>query len=176
MSLLLNLFRLYRQRKHLTVALAQSNVILERCVAERTADLDAANQELRRQNEILRENQTLHEEMEHLSRHDIRSPLSGSISFCDYMQTTPDLSEDLSSIAGMITGSCSRIIDMANRSLDLCKIEMGASELRLEATDLLALLRQIGHDTASLGKTNERLHLTLDDRPATETDTFLVPA
>ncbi len=175
-ALLVYLFRLYRQRKHLTAALTQSNVILERRVEERTADLDAANQELKRQNEILLENQALREEMEHISRHDIRSPLSGIINFCDYMQTIPDLPEELFPVAGMIKDSCYSIIDMANRSLDLRKIEMGTYELRIEDTDLLALLRQIGHDTNSLRETDSLLHLTLGDRQATATDTFLVPA
>ena len=173
-SLLLYLFRLYRQRKHLAVALTQSNVILERRVEERTADLDAANQELKRQNELLLENQALREEMENISRHDIRSPLSGIISFCDHMQAIPNLPEDLYPIAGMIKDSCYRIIDMTNRSLDLHKIEMGTYELRIEDTDLLTLLHQIDHDTASLWENNSLLYLTVSGRPATETDTFMV--
>jgi len=174
--LLLYLFRLYRQRRRLAAELAESNAVLERRVEERTADLDVANRDLKRQNEILLENQTLREEMEHISRHDIRSPLSGIISFCDYMQSTPNLPDNLRPLAGMIKDRCYQIIDMANRSLDLRKIEMGTYELCIEDTDLLALLRQIGHDTASLRETNSLLRLTLGGRSAAETDTFLVRA
>ena len=163
--LLLYLFRLYHQRMRLAAELTRSNAVLEQRVKERTADLDRANRELKRQNEILLENQKLREEMEHISRHDIRSPLSGIIGFCDEMESIPSLPEDLPPIARMIKDRCYQIIDTANRSLDLRKIEMGSYELCIENTDLLVLLRQIGHDTASQRETDAPLRLTLGQRP-----------
>ena len=174
--LLLYLFRLYRQRKRLAAELAQSNAVLEQRVEERTADLDVANRELTTQNEILLENQTLREEMEHITRHDIRSPLSGIINFCDYMDLIPNLPDDLPGAARMIKDRCYQIIDMANRSLDMRKIEMGIFELSDEETDLLVLLRQIEYDTSALRENKARLRFSLGHRPAGEADTFLVRA
>jgi signal transduction histidine kinase len=76
----------------------------------------------------------------------------------------------------MIESEGRRLLDMINRSLDLFKIEQGMYALRPEAVDLLSVAQEvIGHHALLMRVKNLSAIILVDDRPAAETDTFVVP-
>jgi len=128
-------------------------------------------------NEQLRQAAVFREEVEHVMHHDLKSPLSVILAAPDLIKMMGgSLTEKQLSYLEMIEGVGRRLLDMINRSLDLFKIEQGIYALRPETVDLLAVAREvISHSEALMCVKNLSAVVLIDDRPAAETDTFVVP-
>jgi signal transduction histidine kinase len=143
-----------RMKIHLDLAdsnrqLRQWTETLEERVKERTGLLEQANLELEKQNEILKDNQDLREEIEHITQHDLRSPISGIIGLAELLLEN-DPTESLASDLKMIIESGYLALDMIGRSLSMLKIERGVYALKRDEFNLIALVNQVIRDTASL--------------------------
>jgi signal transduction histidine kinase len=101
--------------------------------------LVAARTELEKQNAELLEINKLREEVEQISRHDIKNPLSVIIGYSQMLldeELTDEQRADLQQVEE--AGFC--ILEMLNRSLDLFKIERGTFEFTPAKVDLTKLL------------------------------------
>ncbi len=134
-------------------------------------ELSAARKRLAQQNQILAETVRLREEIERLTRHDLKGPLSGIITMSEILlqeiQGDPQLHEK----AAIINRSGYRILQMIDRSLDLYKMETGRYQLQAEAIELPPLLERVWRDherVASRGGLDLVLHYRgLATHPAT---------
>lgn len=173
---------LARVQLHATLAganreLAALNRTLEARVEERTATLDAANKKLEKQNAVLLDNQKLREQLEQVTRHDLKSPVAGMISICDLIRSEGGLSEDQQFLADKLVAQGYELINTINQSLSRHKLELGTYELHLDLCDLLELLRRIDVDTRLLQRDMEaEFRLLLEGEAAKESDGFLIQA
>ena len=107
-------------------------------------ELAEAHKELERQNEILKENIRLREQMEQVSRHDLKNPLQILLASAQLLSSDlPLKKEDIREMATSQVEACHTMLNMINRSMDLYKLENGSYGLSPEAVDLLSLLDRI---------------------------------
>ncbi len=107
-------------------------------------ELLKARQELERQNEILRENIRLREQVEHITRHDLRNPVQVIMGASEIIASAPPLEKkELEKMVDLQLKACRSILNMMNRSLDLYKMEDGSFRLDAKKTDLIPLMDQV---------------------------------
>lgn len=105
--------------------------------------LKLAQEDLVKQNEILRENVRLREEVERITKHDLRTPLNSVINLPYLMLQEGNLSEGQIELLKMLEESGYRMLEIINSSLDLYKMETGRYALQEAPVNLLRLVQQI---------------------------------
>ena len=110
--------------------------------------------ELKRQNEILRENARLREEVEHISRHDLKNPLMVIMNVPTLLSRHPNITADQKALLAMDLDAGRKMLDMINRSIDVYRMETGTYEVHPVLVDALKVIRQIaiGNTTTSSRK------------------------
>lgn len=105
-------FRLYVQRTKAQMAR------LEEIIAERTAELRTANEELKR----LDQQKTM---FYSIINHEMRTPLTSILGYCDLLQLRSggDLSDKQRELIGIIKDNGRRLLDLVNNLLDVSRIE-----------------------------------------------------
>ena len=106
-------------------------------------ELKQAQEELEGQNEILRENVRLREEVEAISSHNLKNPLMVVMSVSELLLADAGLSERQQRLLRMIEEASVRILDMTNRAIDLFKMEKGTYVFEPAAVDVLRIIEQI---------------------------------
>ncbi|MFP4213067.1 MAG: ATP-binding protein [Desulfohalobiaceae bacterium] len=102
----------------------------------------------------------LQEEVQQMTRHDLKTPLNAIIGIPQLLLDEPNLTEQQKQMLGYIEESGNRMLNMINQSLHLYHMEMGSYELQPEQIDLLALIHRIQHDLENL-LTQKRLVLSI---------------
>lgn len=108
--------------------------------------LSAAMNDLKRQNELLIENAHLREDVERMTRHDLKSPLAVALHGSQALLAS-ELSASQRDSARMIEMAAGNALEMINRTLDMYKMEKGEYQPQLEAFDIAALLAKMGRQT-----------------------------
>ncbi|MEO5348271.1 MAG: response regulator [Magnetococcus sp. YQC-3] len=109
-------------------------------------DLHKTKQELLQRNEELLHTLRIREDMENLSRHDLKGPLVGIIGLPELLLEDTNLTEEQRQLLKVIETNGYTMLEMINRSLDLFKMESGTYQLQAKPFDLLALLHKIVSD------------------------------
>ena len=138
--------------------------------------LKRARENLEQQNEALRESAQLREEVEQISRHDLKNPLMVIMNVPSFLRRQPNVTSDQRRWLQMIEDAARRLLEMINSSIDLFKMERGAYALSPVDVDALAVARRIA-EAARLGSASEEcvaIDLILEGSPATETDVFFI--
>jgi PAS domain S-box-containing protein len=164
---LMGIIRDTTERREAQQALYQSHLTLEHRVIERTAQLEAANQELDAFSTAISHDLRVAEAADRVKSgflatmsHELRTPLNSIIGFTAIVlkglagPLTPEQSKQL----GMVRGSARHLLDLINDVLDLSKIEAGQLEVRAELFDLRVALE---HVTASITPLADKKGLTL---------------
>jgi signal transduction histidine kinase len=127
LPILLNIyaFRLYVAR---TKAQMQH---LEEIIAERTADLQKANKELRQLDR-------LKTSFFAVINHEMRNPLTAIIGYTDLMLRDSQLTSDQLRKLGYIKDNSQRLLDLANNLLDITRIEEEKTQIRPGILDVMA--------------------------------------
>ncbi len=122
--------------------------------------LDAMQQ----RNRLLVENAKLREDVERMTRHDLKAPLTGIIKFPTLILRNPDnLTSDQIKLTTMIHEAGLRMLHLINRSAELYKMEQGTYELRSERFDLVKSLRDIQNENrAEMEHKNLSLTVEID--------------
>jgi PAS domain S-box-containing protein len=89
---------------------------------------------------ILAENISLREEVEHITRHDLKTPLNAIIGLPDALLEDDNLRPDQRKLINQIQKTGFRMLEQINRSLDLYRMEQGLYELHYESIQLEPLL------------------------------------
>lgn len=139
-------------------------------------ELARARGELARQNEILRENAQLRDDVERITRHDLKSPVSGIISLTRLIADSGDWDAERKEMLHYVEEAGYRLLDMINQSLDMYKMETGVYRLEPAPVNILKLIRQIIKDAAKVIN-NQKLQLNLIVRgqPLSSLDYFWLP-
>ncbi|MEO5333155.1 MAG: response regulator [Magnetococcus sp. YQC-5] len=129
-------------------------IILAR--SRNTIALQRAKETLIRKNEDLQRALKIHEDMENMSRHDLKSPLS-SILVAPYVllnDANINLTEDHKALLRVVESSCYAILEIINRSFDLVKMEGGNYHIQYEIFDILKVLERVVGDLRHLATIN----------------------
>ncbi|EFI35749.1 response regulator receiver sensor signal transduction histidine kinase [Desulfonatronospira thiodismutans ASO3-1] len=115
-------------------------------------DLYQARQRLAAQNKSLMEAARMRDEVEHIMRHDLKSPLTAMTGLPDILLMDDNLTTEQRETLQLMNEQGRRMLDMINMSLTLLKIEYGDYEPVLEKLDILALLRNTTSELSQLAK------------------------
>lgn len=96
--------------------------------------------------EALRQAEKLRNDVDQITRHDIKSPLIGAINGINYLERYTSVDEDQKEILADMRESVNTGLELINRSLDIYKMETGTYEYHQEPVDLLALARRVCTD------------------------------
>lgn len=108
--------------------------------------LAAATADLKRQNALLIENAHLREDVERMTRHDLKSPIAVALHGSQALLDTA-LSERQREHARMIEMAANNALEMINRTLDIHRMEKGEYQPALQAFDLGILLERVAEQT-----------------------------
>jgi len=137
--------------------------------------LRLARKKLEEQNRQLIEAAKLREDVERMSRHDLKSPLSVILATPDLLMMKNNLLPEQIEMLQMIRRSGYRMLDMIDRSLDLYKMETGVYPHKPEAVDLVAVVRKIVEETQESAAFRQiSLEVLVDGNLLSDNDTFVV--
>jgi len=97
-----------------------------------------------------KELEQLKEDVDRITRHDLKSPLNGIISMPQILMEEGNLSRKQQEILGDIQGAGQRMLYMINMSLGLYQMERGIYELEPRPVDLLPVLSEVERDLDNL--------------------------
>lgn len=103
----------------------------------------AQNAQLARQNAALQETAHLREDIERITHHDLKSPLTTILGVAQILRLHPALPEALDNSIQMLEDAGLLMLNMINLSLDLLKIERGEYRVRPVPVNLVGLIRKI---------------------------------
>jgi two-component system, sensor histidine kinase and response regulator len=106
-------------------------------------DLKLAREDLVRQNDILRENARLREEVEAIGRHDLKNPLMIVMNIPQVLMADANLSESQRSLLKMVEEAGQRMLGMINLNIDMYKMEEGTYQLQPTAVNILQSIERI---------------------------------
>jgi CheY-like chemotaxis protein len=101
-----------------------------------------AHMALKLKNELLKENMRLREDMERISRHDLKSPLTAIISSSKLFDKS-NLTEKQKKQINRINNAGYIMLNMINHSLDLYKMETGIYHYTPVPVDIISILDDI---------------------------------
>lgn len=117
----------------------------------------------------------LKEDVERITRHDLKAPLTAFIGLPEALLMDDNLSDEQRQVVEVIRQSGLKMLDMINLSLDLFKMESGTYRFEPKPVDLLALLRRIKDETARLARSKGlSLEFLVDKREPVQGETFPV--
>ena len=102
--------------------------------------------ERRAYEEALKETVRLREEVERMSRHDLKTPLNSVIAVSRLLRENAKLSADDEELLSIVERAGYRILSMVNLSLDLFRMEQGTYQFRPQAVDLAELAHKVAAD------------------------------
>jgi PAS domain S-box-containing protein len=107
---------------------------------------------LRELNRALEESVRLREEVDRMSRHDLKTPLNAIIGISRLMHEEGRLSAEDAQLATRIEEAGFRLLSMINLSLDMFRMEQGTYPLSPKAVDLRDVLDKVVRDLRSHAK------------------------
>jgi signal transduction histidine kinase len=126
---------------------------------------EAAKEHSRHQAEKLRE------DVDQITRHDIKTPLLGVLSGITYLENYTTLDREQKEMLDDMRHAANTGMDLINRSLDLYKMETGAYEYVPAEVDILYVCRRVADDLSELaGQRNVALKVLFGDTPLTRGD------
>lgn len=112
--------------------------------------LKAAMERLERQNRELAEAARLREDVEHITHHDLKGPLSAIISLPQLILAGGNLGDEQREYLDIIEQSGYKMLNIINLSLGLLKMELGGYALSATVVDLLRVSRKVVEELAAL--------------------------
>lgn len=104
--------------------------------------LATAMLDVKRQNELLIENARLREDVERMTRHDLKSPIAVALHGSQALLCSP-LTQTQREQAHMIETAAENALEMINRTLDVYKMEQGTYQPALQMFDLGEMLERV---------------------------------
>jgi len=140
-------------------------------------ELYLSKKKLKEQNEQLKLMGQLREEIEKITQHDMKSPLTAITGFSKMLIDWGNLNDKNLKMAQRIWDAGERLIKMINRSLDLYKLETGDYEKKLDKLNVVPIIISTLDELKSLNKSkNIEYSLQFNDRPLTKEDSLYIYA
>ena len=138
-------------------------------------ELKQAREELEAQNEILKENARLREDVEHLTRHDLKNPLMVILNIPGLLMRRPGIGADEVKWLQMILSSARRMLEIINMSTGIFKMEQGTYVPKPEPVDALAVARQIAESMEKIvDPGSAQISMSVNGGSAGASDSFMV--
>lgn len=113
----------------------------------------------------LEENARLREDVERMSRHDLKTPLNSIVGATRLLRDDPKLTTDQRELVGVLQRASMRMLEMVNLSLGLFRMETGIYDFRPHAVDLREVVTRVLVDLHSYAEANGvELHVPGSDR------------
>lgn len=103
----------------------------------------------------------LREEMDQITRHDLKTPLAGFISVPQVLLMSENLTEEQRELVGAMLDSGRRMLRLINISLDLYKLEQGTYQLQPTDVDLLQLAEGLSYELRHMCSDQKKTLLVL---------------
>lgn len=100
----------------------------------------------------LEETARLREDVDRISRHDLRTPLAGIVGTARQMAADARLAPDQREQVTSVRDAALRALEMVNLSLGLYRMEAGTYDLRPEVVDLSGVMARVARDLAALAE------------------------
>jgi len=137
-------------------------------------ELKKSRDELKKQNEVLLENAQLREDIERISRHDLKTPLNSIINFPKLMKKD-NLTEEQREKLKKISSTGYKMLNMINLSLDMYKMEQGTYRFTPTPVDLISVVNDIVEENSMLTMLRGvSVEILVNGAPAGNEDPFLV--
>jgi len=107
---------------------------------------EAAKEHSRLQAEKLRE------DVDQITRHDIKSPLLGMLNGITYLESFTNVDQEQQEMLNDMRHAANTGMDLINRSLDLYKMEAGNYDYAPADVDILSVCRRVVHDLSELAR------------------------
>ncbi|MDB5943603.1 MAG: hypothetical protein JWQ13_3169 [Ramlibacter sp.] len=115
----------------------------------------------------LEENARLREDVERISRHDLKTPLNSILGVTRLLRDDARLTSEQRELVGVLQRAGFRMLEMVNLSLGLFKMETGSYDFRPQAVDLREVVTRVLVDLHSHADAHVvTLHLQGSDRAA----------
>ena len=129
-------------------------------------ELLQSRRHLEEQNRQLVETARLREDIEHITRHDLKSPLNAIINLPELLLEECEFTDSQRESVNMIIESGYHMLEMINRSLDLLKMERGIYEFNPQPVDILSVMRRVLIEVSpQTTSKNLQVNLQLDKQP-----------
>jgi CheY-like chemotaxis protein len=129
--------------------------------------LTKARKQLEEQNEELIKAAKLREDVERITRHDLKSPLNAIIGVPQLLELEGNLTDEQLEYVGMITEAGQKMLRMINLSLDLFKMEQGLYKLDRSPVEIVSVLRNVLRETQSVTASfNISVRILIEGKPA----------
>jgi len=133
--------------------------------------------ELQQQNQALAEATRLRDDVERITRHDLKTPLNSIIGVPSLLIEEYDFSPIDFELLMNVERAGRTMLNMINRSLDLYKMEVGTYHLVAKPLNLLSLLHIILKEIRTLPSAENKTYTIQQyGQPANETDEFWILA
>lgn len=110
---------------------------------------------LKRQNAALAENARLREDVERMSRHDLKTPLNSIIGVAQLLREDAAVPPEHRELLGIAERAGYRMLEMVNLSLDLSRMELGTYDFRPQAVNLLDVVDRVMLDLQGLAQASQ---------------------
>ena len=152
-----------------------SSIVLAR--VETQLKLKDAFETMASQNKKLIEAAKLREEVERITHHDLKNPLTGIFTGVELLEFMEGLNPDQVDVLKIIKGAAHKMLHMINSSLDLFKMEQNIYRLTLVDVDLIKIILWIEKEFHSLIKLKQTsILIKKDNLSVSENENFIVRA
>jgi signal transduction histidine kinase/CheY-like chemotaxis protein/HPt (histidine-containing phosphotransfer) domain-containing protein len=101
---------------------------------------------LKRQNAALAENAQLREDVERMSRHDLKTPLNSIIGVARLLREDEKVPTEQRELLAIAERAGYRLLEMVNLSLDLSRMELGSYDFRPQAVNVMDVIARVQQD------------------------------
>jgi len=134
-----------------------------------------AHMALKREKELLKENMRLREDVERITRHDLKSPLTAVISYPKLIDKS-NLTEKQKHQIERISIAGNKLLSMINNSLDLYKMEQGTYKYYPQPVDIISILDDIFKDNKHAIRSKKIItSVAINENEISEKDQFIIP-
>ena len=111
--------------------------------------------QLRLQNAQLERDARLREDVERMSRHDLKTPLNGLIGVVRLLSEEAQMPQESRELLGIAERAGYRMLEMVNLSLDLFRMEQGSYVFHPQPVDLAAVVQRVLLDMRGLAEASQ---------------------
>jgi len=117
----------------------------------------------------------LHEDIERITRHDLKTPLSGMIAVPELLRQTGGLSVIQLNLIQLLEDSATTMLNMINMSMDIYKMEKNTYKLTPSLVDILMLIRRIDIELSRVFKYKSiSVETRVNGTPVTDKSSFVI--
>ena len=133
--------------------------------------------ELRLKNAALEENAKLREDIERMTRHDLKNPLNALMGYPQLLLLDDNLNAEQRDYLEQMLRAGNEMLNIINNSLDLFKMETGRYQYRLNTLDMVTLIQEISRDLRMLLQEHQtHINIQVENQDDPENQSFLILA